>query len=67
MKQILEAAKEIQEFFELKDWKFCFIGGISLQACAIPRITNDADITLITGIGSEERFIGDILAKFSDY
>jgi Nucleotidyltransferase of unknown function (DUF6036) len=64
MKQILEAAKEIQDFFEEKDWKFCFIGGISLQAWAIPRNTNDADITLITGIGSEDQFIGDILAKF---
>lgn len=64
MKQVLEAAKEIQDFFENKDWKFCFIGGISLQAWAIPRNTNDADLTLITGIGSEERFIREILGKF---
>lgn len=64
MKQILEAAKEIQDFIEEKDWKFCFIGGISLQVWAIPRNTNDADITLITGIGSEEQFIRTILARF---
>ncbi len=64
MKQVLEAAKEIQDFFENKNWEFCFIGGISLQAWAIPRNTNDADLTLITGFGSEEQFIKDILVKF---
>lgn len=64
MKQILEAAKEIQDFFEEKGWKFCFIGGISLQVWGIPRNTNDADITLITGIGSEEEFVRDILDRF---
>ncbi|CAN5368242.1 hypothetical protein BH10ACI2_BH10ACI2_26060 [soil metagenome] len=64
MKQVLEAAKEIQDFFEENGWQFCFIGGISLQAWAIPRNTNDADITLLTGIGSEEVFIRSILDRF---
>jgi hypothetical protein len=64
MKQVLEAAKEIQNFLEEKEWKFCFIGGIALQVWAIPRNTNDADITLMTGIGSEEEFIRAILKRF---
>ncbi|MFN0279718.1 MAG: nucleotidyl transferase AbiEii/AbiGii toxin family protein [Pyrinomonadaceae bacterium] len=65
MKQVLEAAKEIQTFLEEQRWKFCFIGGISLQAWAIPRNTNDADITLLTGIGSEEQFIETLLERFT--
>ncbi len=64
MKQVLEAAKEIQDFFEENRWRYCFIGGIALQRWAIPRNTNDADLTLMTGIGSEEQFIGTILARF---
>lgn len=64
MKQILEAAKDIQDFFEEMEWKFCFIGGISLQVWGIPRNTNDADLTLITGIGNEEEFLTAILDRF---
>ena len=64
MKQVLEAAKEIQDFFDENGWRYCFIGGIALQRWAIPRNTNDADLTLITGIGSEGEFIKTILAKF---
>jgi len=64
MKQVLEAAKEIQDFIESRDWKFCFIGGIALQRWAIPRNTNDVDLTLITGIGPEEDFIRTLLDQF---
>jgi len=64
MKQVLEAAKGIQDFFDENGWRYCFIGGVALQRWAIPRNTNDADITLLTGIGSEEDFISTILAKF---
>lgn len=53
MKQVLEAAQQIQNFFDENDWKFCFIGGIALQRWAMPRLTNDADLTLLTGFGSE--------------
>jgi len=64
MKQVLEAAKDVQNFLEAKDWNFCFIGGIALQRWAIPRNTNDADITLLTGIGPEEDVIRTLLEKF---
>ena len=65
MKQVLEAAKEIQDFFDKNGWRYCFIGGIALQRWAIPRNTNDADLTLLTGIGSEKEFINTILAGFN--
>ncbi len=64
MKQVFEAAGQIQRFFQRNDWQFCFIGGIALQRWAKPRLTNDADLTLLTGFGSEEIYINKILAKF---
>lgn len=64
MKLIFEAAQDIQNFFDENAWQFCFIGGIALQRWAKPRLTNDADLTLLTGFGSEDVFIDKILAKF---
>ena len=64
MKQVLEAAKEVQDFIESEGWDFCFIGGIALQRWAIPRNTNDADITLMTGIGPEEDYIRALIDRF---
>ena len=64
MRQVFEAAQQIQDFFDANGWQFCFIGGIALQRWAKPRLTNDADLTLLTGFGSEEIFIDKILGKF---
>ena len=64
MKQVLEAAKEVQSFLESHDWDFCFIGGIALQTWGKPRNTNDADLTLLTGIGSEREFVDQLLSIF---
>lgn len=64
MKPIFEAAQEVQDFFDENGWQFCFIGGIALQRWAKPRLTNDADLTLLTGFGSELSFIEKILEKF---
>lgn len=65
MKQVLEAALEVQEFLESKDWRFCFIGGLALQRWAIPRNTLDADLTLMTGIGDESDFVEPLLERFT--
>ncbi len=64
MKLVLEAAKEVQDFCEDNEWQFCFIGGVALQRWAIPRNTNDVDLTLLTGIGPEEEITRRILEKF---
>jgi hypothetical protein len=64
MKKVREAAGEIQSFLESSDWHFCFIGGIALQVWGRPRNTNDADITLLTGIGSELLFVEKLLRTF---
>ncbi len=56
MTKVIQAAAELQSVCVQHDWKFCFIGGVALQRWGEPRETVDADLTLITGFGGEERF-----------
>lgn len=64
MKGILAAAAELQAFCRLHSWRFCFIGGLAVQRWSQPRFTHDADMTLLTGIGTEESYIDPLLARF---
>ncbi len=64
MGNVLEAAAELQRFCEERKWRFCFIGGLAVQRWSQPRFTHDADMTLLTGIGTEEKFIDPLLEKF---
>ena len=48
---VLRAAEEIQAFCQLRGWPFCFIGGVAVQRWAEPRLTQDVDLTLLTGFG----------------
>lgn len=61
---LFKKALEIQDFFVHNKWKFCFIGGIAIQRWGEPRLTINIDITLITGFGSEESFIDNILERY---
>lgn len=61
MNGVLEAALQLQNFFLGQQWRFCFIGGLAVQKWSEPRVTDDADVTLFTGFGSEERYIDTLL------
>jgi len=62
---VLRAAAELQDFCGRQRWRFCFIGGIAAQRWSEPRFTHDADLTLLTGFGSEESYVDKLLAQFS--
>jgi nucleotidyltransferase AbiEii toxin of type IV toxin-antitoxin system len=62
--KVFEAALELQRFCELRQYRFCFIGAVALQRWGDPRATQDVDLTLLTGIGSEERFISELTEHF---
>jgi len=62
---VLEAAGEVQAFCEQRNWRFCFIGGIAIQRWGEPRLTQVADLTLLTGFGGEEFFADALLQRFS--
>jgi hypothetical protein len=61
---VLAAALEVQEFCRARSWRFCFIGGVAVQRWGNLRLTQDVDLTLLTGLGSEERFIDELLQRF---
>src|SRR5438034_5025036 len=61
---VFEAALELQRFCESQQYRFCFIGAVALQRWGDPRITQDADMTLLTGFGQEERFISTLVEHF---
>src|SRR5580658_10376991 len=54
---LLEAARDLQDFFIRRQWKFCIIGGIALLRWGEPRFTRDVDVTLLSGFGREDEFI----------
>ena len=64
MKQLLQAAVELQAILQAEQMPFCFIGGIALARWGEPRLTRDLDITLLAGFGDEERVITRLLELF---
>jgi hypothetical protein len=61
---VLAAAGEVQSFCKSQGWRFCFIGGVALQRWGEPRLTQDVDLTLLTGFGNEEKFVDALLKEF---
>lgn len=61
---LLQAALEIQVFFELHKWEFAFIGGLAVIRWGDLRTTVDVDGTLLTMFIDDEKYINTILAHF---
>ncbi len=64
MNPLYAAAAEVQEFFQQRGWRFCFIGGLALARWGEPRATQDVDVTLFTGFGGEGPYIDALLGRF---
>jgi hypothetical protein len=65
MIELVLLAEELQAFFEARDWKFCFIGGLAVQQWSELRTTKDVDLTLFTGFGEERRYIDELLRHYA--
>ena len=63
VEELLFAAVRVQSMLRERGWRFCFIGGIAIQRWGNPRFTRDIDLTLLTGFGSEEGFIEQLLKE----
>ena len=61
---LFSAAFELQESFRRSDWKFCFIGGLAVLRWGEMRMTQDIDLCLLCGFGSEEDYIAPLLTEF---
>jgi len=62
---IFAAALEVQEFCRARGFRFCFIGGLALQRWGEPRLTQDVDLTVISGFGREPEYADQFLSAFS--
>ena len=63
--RLLDAAVEIQAFCEQNRWPFCFIGGIAVLHWDEARVTRAADLTVLTGVGDEARYVDRLLGRFA--
>lgn len=64
MNPLFAAAVEVQDLCEGNGWRFCFIGGLATIRWGEPRITQDVDLTILTGFGGEEPVVDVLLAHF---
>ncbi|MEW5693714.1 MAG: nucleotidyl transferase AbiEii/AbiGii toxin family protein [Candidatus Hydrogenedentota bacterium] len=64
MSLLLEAALDFQEFFKSQKWSFCIIGGLAVIRWGEVRMTQDIDISLLTGFGSEHKYIDALLKRY---
>ena len=64
MIDLYRTAAEIQSICLENGWKFCFIGGIALQRWGKPRVTEDVDLTILTGFQHEERYLQVLIEHF---
>ena len=62
---LLDVARDVQDFCEKHGWNSCFIGGIAVQAWSQARVTRDVALTLLTGFGDEASFIETLLAHYT--
>ena len=64
MKSLFQVAANLQHFMIEQRWRFCFIGGIALQRWGQPRLTVDVDVSLLTGIGSEQAYVEALCGRY---
>ena len=64
MNALFAAAADIESFCVSRGWRCTIIGGLAVQRWGEPRQTRDVDVTLLTGLGGEERFIDPLLSAY---
>jgi hypothetical protein len=60
---LLDAAQSVERLCRRHRWRFCFIGGLAVQRWGEPRLTEDIDLTVITGFGKEREIVARILKQ----
>jgi len=65
MRSLLRAGAIVDEQLAARGFRFCFIGGIANFRWGTPRLTNDLDLTLLTGFGGEGPVITSLLEDFA--
>ena len=63
MIELFRLAAELQDVCQHERWQFCFIGGVAVQRWGEPRVTQDVDMTILTGFGNEQSYIDFLLRR----
>jgi hypothetical protein len=61
---LLDAALDVQRFCQTRRWRHCIIGALAVQRWGEPRLTQDVDITVLSGFGPEATFVDALLAQY---
>ena len=64
MNSLFTAGLEIQNYLNSKKWPFCFIGGLAVIRWGEVRMTQDIDLCILSGFGSEKKYIESLLGSF---
>ena len=64
MTALVAAAREILDWLRHDGWRSCVIGGLAVQRWGEPRLTQDVDLTVLVGPGTEAVFVDAALARF---
>ncbi len=64
MNPLFVAAVRVQEFCTKRNWRTCYIGGVTVQRWGEQRQTKDGDLTLLTRFQNEEHYVDEILSGF---
>ncbi|MBX9928724.1 MAG: hypothetical protein K2X99_07385 [Gemmatimonadaceae bacterium] len=65
MRSLLQAGARVQDRLASRGFRFCFIGGIANFRWGTPRLTNDLDLTVLSGFGGEAAVIATLLEDFA--
>lgn len=64
MNPLFQAGLEFQQFIQEKEWPFCFIGGLAVIRWGEVRMTQDVDLSLLSGFSNEELYVDALLSRF---
>ena len=64
MNPLFQAGLEFQQFIQEEGWPFCFIGGLAVIRWGKVRMTQDVDLSLLSGFGNEEVYVDALLSRF---
>jgi hypothetical protein len=64
MNSLFQAGLEFQRFLKERNWSFCFIGGLAVIRWGEIRMTQDIDLSVLTGLGQEKKYIEKLVGAF---
>ena len=64
MNPLFQAGLEFQQFLQEKKWQFCFIGGLAVIRWGEVWVTQEVELSLLSGFGNEEIYVDSLLARF---